>query len=130
MSLKEKDISESLERGTEEFTKHDLKEMMSKEAKANGIAKKHFSEKLYEDFLVLWSLLRDYWDGKYTHVPWKFIASIGFAVAYMLSPIDIIFDFIPVVGFADDIALFVLVITKFRSEIDAYKEWKKRQNEN
>ncbi len=47
-------------------------------------------------------------DGR---IPWyvKFLAS--FAIAYALSPIDLIPDFIPVLGLLDDLILLPLAIT-------------------
>ena len=75
----------------------------------------------------MWALLLDYRAGEYKAVPWKLIASIGFAVTYLVSPLDIIPDFIPIAGFVDDAAVFALVVSSFQSEIDAYKKWKKEQ---
>ena len=77
----------------------------------------------------MWSLLQDYWRGEYKNVPWKLIAALGFAVAYLVSPLDVIPDFLPIVGFVDDTAVFALTIAAFKSEIDTYKKWKQSRNE-
>ena len=58
------------------------------------------------------------------------LAAIGFAVAYLVSPIDVIPDFIPILGFVDDAAVFSLTLAAFQSEIDTYKEWKAQQGKN
>lgn len=42
--------------------------------------------------------------------PWYAKALAGFVVAYALSPIDLIPDFIPVLGYLDDVILLPLLI--------------------
>ena len=79
-----------------------------------------------ESFRLTWSLLQDYWAGTYTAVPWKLTAAIGFAMAYLVSPLDVIPDFI-LFGFVDDAAVFGLVVSAFQSELDDYREWKKNR---
>ena len=48
-------------------------------------------------------------------------------MAYLVSPLDIIPDFLPIVGFVDDATVFALVVSSFQSDLNAYKEWKKNQ---
>ena len=79
---------------------------------------------LYGQIVLLGALLRDYRTGNYTQVPWKVIFSIGFAVLYLLMPIDVIPDFIPLLGLIDDTAVLGLVIAAFRSELSAYSQWR------
>ncbi|MBK5252997.1 MAG: DUF1232 domain-containing protein [Peptostreptococcaceae bacterium] len=43
-------------------------------------------------------------------MPWYAKAMIGFTIAYALSPIDLIPDFIPVLGYVDDLLLIPLFI--------------------
>ena len=52
------------------------------------------------------------------------IAILG-GIIYFLSPIDIIPDFIPIIGYLDDIFVLNLVIDQVRKDIDKYKEWNK-----
>lgn len=47
------------------------------------------------------------------------------AVIYFVTPIDAIADFIPVLGWMDDAAVFTLVINQIRAELDRYKERKR-----
>ena len=48
---------------------------------------------------MLWLAARD------PRTPWQAKALAGFVAAYALSPIDLIPDFIPVLGYLDDILL-------------------------
>ena len=118
-------VSQTFEKGVETFTEEDLEKVKADAETAEKKAK--FLGGQFESFQLTWSLLQDYWAGKYTSIPWKLIASTGFAVAYLVSPLDIIPDFLPLLGFTDDAAVFALVISSFQSELDTYKEWKKNQ---
>lgn len=129
MALNENDqerIKASVEQGGKNFTQEDLKKVMADSATAEK--KSSYLGDQFETFKIMWSLLQDYWNGDYKNVPWKLIAAIGFAVAYLVSPIDIVPDFIPILGFVDDAAVFALTLAAFQSEIDKYKEWKEQQN--
>ena len=124
MDLEKKDrerVNLAFEKGTESFTREDLQKVMNDSATAEKKAG-NLGEQ-FENFKLLWSLLKDYWSGEYNKAPWKLIAAIGFAVAYLVSPIDVIPDFIPVLGFVDDATVFALTIAAFQSEINDYKLW-------
>lgn len=49
----------------------------------------------------------------------KILAVIS--ILYLISPIDIIPDFIPFLGFADDVSLLVGTFSLLVKEIDAYR---------
>jgi uncharacterized membrane protein YkvA (DUF1232 family) len=53
---------------------------------------------------LLWRLLRD------PRVPRRTKLVVGAAVAYLVSPIDLIPEFVPVIGFADDLLLMAFAI--------------------
>ena len=118
-------VSQTFEKGVETFTEEDLEKVKADAETAEKKAKSLGGQ--FESFQLTWSLLQDYWAGKYTSIPWKLIASTGFAVAYLVSPLDIIPDFLPIVGFVDDATVFALVVSSFQSELNTYKDWKKNQ---
>jgi len=60
-----------------------------------------------KSFLIAWRLL---WDRR---VPWTTKLVPVLVVLYILSPIDIIPDFIPVLGQLDDLALFLIGVQVF-----------------
>lgn len=53
---------------------------------------------------LLWRLLRD------PRVPRRTKLVVGAAVAYVVSPIDLIPEFVPVIGLADDLLLMAFAI--------------------
>ena len=123
MDNKEKEkVEQAFQYGSENFSEDDLQKVMADSEKAEAKAGKLGEQ--FENFVLLWGLLKDYWQKKYPHAPWKLIAAIGFAVTYLVSPIDVIPDFIPFVGFVDDASVFALVIKAFEVEIKEYKTWK------
>ncbi len=118
-------IHKTFEYGTNGFTEDDLEKV-----RAEGDAAEEKSQYLGDQqgsFSVLWGMLHDYWSGEYKAVPWKFLAATGFAVTYLVSPLDIVPDFIPLVGFVDDATVFALVVSAYNSELDAYRKWKKER---
>ena len=118
-------VDQTFQQGIDSFTKDDLNKVME-DAETAKRKSTHLG-KYIESFHLMWSLLQDYWAGKYTAIPWKLTAAIGFAMAYLVSPPDVIPDFI-LFGFVDDAAVFGLVVSAFQSELEDYKQWKKDQN--
>jgi uncharacterized membrane protein YkvA (DUF1232 family) len=67
-------------------------------------AAKLWARSLKRDISALWIAARD------PRVPWYAKATAGAVVAYALSPVDLIPDFVPVLGYLDDIILVPLGI--------------------
>ena len=80
--------------------------------------------KLWNDIKLMVNLITDYVKGDYTDVPWRVIAAITGAIVYFASPIDVIPDFIPVVGYLDDALVIKLAIDLASEDLNEYKRWK------
>ena len=65
---------------------------------------KNWAKAVKRDVVALWLAARD------PRVPWYAKAASGAVAAYALSPIDLIPDFIPVLGFLDDLLIVPLGI--------------------
>ena len=119
-------VNDEFNKGTEQFSKKDFDEVFEKEdtaqEKARGLGN------FFNEFTLLWQLLKDYKSGRYTNVPWKFIAAVGFAMVYLINPFDIIPDVIPIVGLTDDASVFALVLASFKNEIETYRNWRNGNN--
>lgn len=60
---------------------------------------KDWARTIKRDVIALWLAARD------PRVPWYAKAVAGMVAAYALSPIDLIPDFIPVLGYLDDVLI-------------------------
>ncbi len=78
---------------------------------------------------LLLMMVEDYLDGEYREVPWFTIAAAVVALLYILSPVDLIPDFIPVIGLTDDLAMLLLVWTLISEDICRYAHWKAQRDQ-
>jgi uncharacterized membrane protein YkvA (DUF1232 family) len=72
---------------------------------------------------LLWLVLRDTVKGQY-RLPWKAIAALTAAAIYVVSPIDLIPDFLGPLGFADDALVVALTWGLLKRELLEYCAWK------
>lgn len=85
--------------------------------------------KYFNDLCEIFELLRDRVKGVYTETPWTTITALIGALLYVLSPLDLIFDFIPVIGFLDDAVVFGLAVKLAQSDLEKYRAWKAERAE-
>lgn len=76
-------------------------------------------------FQILSRLASAYATGKYRVIPWKAVMTMLAAIIYFLNPIDLIPDFIPGLGFTDDISILLWVYASVAGEIDKFLAWEK-----
>jgi len=85
--------------------------------------------RLIGNFKLLYSLIKDYWKGKYREVsPWSILVFIA-GIVYVISPIDIIPDFLPLVGQIDDALILILCMYFLEKDLQKYKEWKTKNTD-
>ena len=77
----------------------------------------------------LFSLIRDYWNGTYRQVPWKTIAAAAGALLYVLMPLDLIPDFIPIAGYLDDAGVIAACLKLISDDLVTYEKWKAFEKE-
>lgn len=116
---------EYIERGVAKMTEVDAQRVVAKtEAIAAKVKSSGPLRALIDDVRLMLSMVGDYVSGEYREVPWNTIAAIVFALLYVLSPLDLIPDFIPVAGMLDDFTVVVFCLRLTRRDIQAYGEWK------
>ena len=58
--------------------------------------------------------------GRYK-MPWKTVGWMVLCLVYLLSPIDVLPDLLPVLGFADDGAFIIFVLLTLHQELAAFR---------
>ena len=80
-------------------------------------------KQLWNVALTLVRLVRRYASGEYREIETFTIVSGLAVLLYVLSPIDLIPDFIPVVGFLDDLSLISWFVGRFQGELTRFRAW-------
>lgn len=81
--------------------------------------------KYADDMLDLIDMVKDYKEGNYTVVPQRTINSILALLLYFASPIDLIPDVIPILGWLDDVAVIVFAYKMgIAKDLADYRDWK------
>ena len=81
------------------------------------------------DVRLMFSMIRDYWQGNYRSVPWKTIAAVAGTLLYVMNPLDVIPDLILGFGFIDDAGVVALCLKLVESDLHRYAAWKEHQDE-
>ena len=84
---------------------------------------------LWEPLMACVRLLRADVQRKYTDIPWQSLLLITAAIVYFLMPFDLIPDFIVGLGLIDDLALMGWALRSVKSDIDAFREWERQQDD-
>ena len=80
-------------------------------------------KKALENVRELYALFKDSVKGDYKLHPAS-IAMIGGGLLYFILPVDLIPDFIPIVGYLDDLAVLTTIMNSLKEEIKAYRHWR------
>jgi len=70
------------------------------------------------------SLIRSFVKKEYTDIPIGSIIAVTSALIYFVSPIDIIPDSIPVLGYIDDAAVIAVCWKLVESDVEEYVKWR------
>jgi len=119
---------EELKKSAKNISMDDIKSIIEQKDKLYDKFSSGPLGKFIEDVKWLYSMLKDYVSGDYKEIPWYLIAAVAGALIYVLSPIDIIPDFIPLVGLLDDALVITVCLELIEKELQEYKKWKKLQN--
>ncbi len=79
---------------------------------------------IWDQFQILLSLAKDYFNGSYKDISKNSILAIIAGMLYFLSPVDLIPDFILGFGLIDDVFILGLVIKQVSLDIQKYQKWK------
>lgn len=119
---------EFVKEGAQKVTEKDVENVITKSEEL----KRKFSAKgplarFIEDGQLLIAIVKDYFSGAYRQIPYGAIASIVFALIYVLNPFDLVPDMLPVIGQLDDVAVMGACLILVEQDLHKYKQWKTSQ---
>ena len=124
-TINETQAEEALGEYADKVGEEDVKETLGKEDEIKKLFKRvNVLAKYCNDLCEVFELLRDRVAGVYRETPWATIAALTGALIYVLSPIDLILDFIPGIGFLDDAIVIGLAIRLALPDLEKYRAWK------
>lgn len=124
-TISEKQAQKELAKYTGNASIKKTEKLLAKEGKVKRLASiVKVLAPLKEDIKAAFSLVKDWYAGKYKGVSWKTIAILVGALIYLISPLDLIPDVIPVLGLTDDGEVLTCAFKAVKVELDTYKEWK------
>ena len=100
-----------------------LKILLDNAIKKAKQADKGVFKGLWPYLLAMLRLIRAFYNGKYKRIPWESLISIIVAIAYFTSPLDLIPDFLPGIGYLDDAMIVRFVYRSVRTELNRFMEW-------
>ena len=74
---------------------------------------------------TLMRMVNAYRRGEYKTVPWKSIVFITAGIIYFISPFDFLPDFIPFLGFTDDVSIILFIFSSLSPDIEKFLTWEK-----
>jgi uncharacterized membrane protein YkvA (DUF1232 family) len=68
-------------------------------------------------------MIKAYSSKEYQKTPWKTLLLTVAGIIYFVSPLDLIPDFIPVIGYLDDISVLLWIANSAKSDLEEFEEW-------
>lgn len=121
---------ELVKNGAQKVTDKDVEKVVSK---SEEIQKKFGVggplRRFVDDGQLLLSLVRDYWAGQYRRIPYGTVAAAVFTLIYVLNPLDLVPDFLPIIGQVDDAAVLAGCLLLIQQDLVAYRGWRQARPE-
>ena len=121
---------EALEKSAKAVTESDVCTVLDK---SDEIQEKFEKQKplarFVDDLKLLIALVKDYWSGDYRKIPYWIVAMIVAALLYILNPMDLLPDVIPILGYVDDATMMAACLAVIESELSKYRQWKTSREE-
>ena len=90
----------------------------------NYVAKNGLKDIKDKVYLII-DYLKDISSGKYQDYSAKSLLMLVAGMIYLLAPLDVVPDILPMMGFADDAAVIAWLLKEMNEELDKYKQLNK-----
>lgn len=84
-------------------------------------------QKVKDNAMVLLRMLKAYVTGTYQEIPWPTLVKIVAGIVYLVWFIDLIPDFIPIIGWFDDAVVLTWILTVIKDQLDDFEAWEAQQ---
>jgi uncharacterized membrane protein YkvA (DUF1232 family) len=116
-------------RATKMLDDPDALKRVADEANRSGANRSGPFADVVEDFRSLVRLVVAYARGYYRDIPPASLVTVVAGLIYVVSPLDLIPDPVPVLGWSDDAMVVGWVIKTVREELDAFRAWELGQDD-
>jgi uncharacterized membrane protein YkvA (DUF1232 family) len=96
---------------------------LAEDALAKANKNKGALGRIGDDLQAFTRLLRAWATRRYRSMPWRSLSLVVAALLYFVSPLDAIPDFIPVLGFVDDIFIVTWVMRAIQKDVEKFRSW-------
>ncbi len=127
--MKQEDLNNKFNTFKNGFSQADADKVMENQEKIENIMKNENLRKYLDEIKTYFQMLGDIFTGNYKKVPIGTIAVIIGTMLYVLSPVDLIPDFLPG-GFVDDAGIVALCVSFVRRDVDEYRKFKSSPETN
>ena len=79
--------------------------------------------RLWNDIPLLVRLLRAWKDGRYSGLSVQTLVAVVAALLYVISPLDVMPDFIPWIGLFDDAVVLAWLLSCIAKDLDRFRDW-------
>ncbi len=130
-SIEEQTVREHFEKGSwqedAEKTVQDKDRMNDLVGKEGKFTNKKGLSRIREQLILLWDYVKAIMSGDYVdYSTWAFIKATA-GLLYVVSPFDVVPDFFPWVGWADDVLVVMYVCNLLHTELEKFAAWQNRQ---
>jgi len=86
-------------------------------------------EKVWDRLMLMIGVVKAWLSGEYKEIPIGSIIAIVAALLYLLCPVDGLPDFIPVIGYLDDVFVIGLVFAQVYADLEKFKRWRDERDQ-
>lgn len=89
--------------------------------------KKNGFKSMTSDMMLLGNYVRDIVEGRYKEYKRADLVLVVGAIIYVVTPMDILPDFILALGLVDDVAIVSWAVNQLGEELSRYRQWREKQ---
>jgi uncharacterized membrane protein YkvA (DUF1232 family) len=124
-TVNKNEARKSILKEAEKMSNSDFENAWHKKDKSiKKASRSSFLKRFLIDLKDLFLMIKDYLSGRYREIPFWITAAILGVLVYVINPLDLIPDVIPILGLIDDVVVIYLCISMVRKDLNKYREWK------